>query len=156
MKERNNLELNRTLTATVYIINGDKVLLHKHKKYNTLFPVGGHIEADELPHEAALREAYEESGLKVKLYNNEEQLELGRVQQLPRPINLLLENIGHEKENIDFIYFATTDTFELCPEDGESREFYWLTKEDIENNPNIKPHIKGMALQALKVVIGIE
>lgn len=83
MNERNNLELNRTLTATVYIINGDKVLLHKHKKYNTLFPVGGHIEADELPHEAALREAYEESGLKVKLYNNEEQLELGRVQQLP-------------------------------------------------------------------------
>lgn len=146
------MELNRTLTATVYIINDDKVLLHKHKKYNALFPVGGHIEADEIPHETALREAYEESGLKVKLYNNEEQLELGRVQQLPRPMNLLLENIGHEKENIDFIYFATTDTFELCPGDGESREFYWLTKEDIENNPNIKPHIKGMAIRALEVV----
>jgi len=42
-----------------------------------LFPVGGHIEADELPHEAALREAYEESGLQVKLHNDEEQLELG-------------------------------------------------------------------------------
>lgn len=54
-------------------------MLHKHKKYNSLFHVGCHIEADELPHEAALREVYEESGLKVKLYNNEEQLELGRV-----------------------------------------------------------------------------
>jgi 8-oxo-dGTP pyrophosphatase MutT (NUDIX family) len=66
------------------IVNGGKVQLLKHKKYNTLFPVGGHIEADELPHEAALREAYEESELKVKLCNNEEQLELGRVQQLAR------------------------------------------------------------------------
>lgn len=146
------MNLDRTLTSTVYIINCDKVLLHKHKKYNTLFPVGGHIEYGELPHEAALREAYEESGLKVKLYNNEEQLELGRVQQLPRPMNLLLENIGHERENIDFIYFATIDTFEVCPEDGESREFYWLTKEDIEGNINIKPHIKEMAQQALKML----
>lgn len=151
MKERINLELSRTLTATVYIINDNKVLLHKHKRYNTLFPVGGHIEAGELPHEAALREAYEESGLKVKLYNNEEQLVLARVQQLPRPMHLLLENIGHPKENIDFIYFATTDTFEVYPGDGESREFYWLTREEIEGNHNIKPHIKSMALQSLKI-----
>ena len=115
--------MNRSLTATVYIINGDKVLLHRHKKYIALFPVGGHIEAEELPYEAALREAYEKSGLKVKLYNNEDQLELGRVQQLPRPMNLLLENIGHERENIDFIYFATTDTFELYPGDGEAENF---------------------------------
>jgi len=120
------MQLNRTITATVYIVNQEKVLLHMHKKFNTLFPVGGHMEADELPHEAALREAYEESGLNVELYNNEEQLELGRVQQLPRPMNLLLENIGHEKENIDFIYFATTNTFELNPSNGESSEFYWL------------------------------
>ncbi|WP_346914165.1 hypothetical protein [Clostridium sp.] len=57
-----------------------------------------------------------------------------------------------DKENIDFIYFATTDTFEMCPREGESREFYWLTKEEIECNPNIKPHIKEMALQELKIL----
>ena len=70
----------------------------------------------EITQEVALREVHEESGLKVELYNDELQLELelGRVRQLPRPINLLLENIGHEKENIDFIYFATSDTFEVC------------------------------------------
>ncbi|PRR84561.1 NUDIX hydrolase [Clostridium vincentii] len=144
------MKFNRTLTATVYIVNKDKVLLHNHKKYNTIFPVGGHIEADELPHEAALREAYEESGLKVNLYNDEKQLDLGRVQQLPRPINLLLENIGHEQENIDFIYFATTDTLNLRPGRGESSEFYWLTKEEIISNEDIKPHIREMALRALE------
>lgn len=149
------MQLNRSLTATVYIINGDKALLHKHKKYNTLFPVGGHIEADELPHEAAIREAYEESGLKVKLYNNEEQLELGQVQQFARPMNLLLENKGHAKENIDFIYFATTATYSVCPSKGESSEFYRLTKEEIDSNESIKPHIRRMDLQALKVVSGI-
>ena len=64
------MNFNRTLTSTVYIVNNNRVLLHLHKKYKTLFPVGGHIEANELPHEAALREAYEESGLYVKLYND--------------------------------------------------------------------------------------
>jgi len=148
------MELTRTLTATVYIVNNGKVLLHNHKKFNTLFPVGGHMEANELPHETALREAYEESGLNVKLYSDEEQLGLGRVKQLPRPMNLLLENIGHDKENIDFIYFAISDTFDLNPANGESKEFHWLSKYEIERDDNLMPHIKGMALQALTVVSG--
>lgn len=144
--------LNRTLTATVYVVNDDKVLLHRHKKYNTLFPVGGHLEPNELPHEAAIREVYEEAGLIVELYNEEERLDLGRVRQLPNPMNLLLENIGYPKENIDFIYFAKTEESELTPGVGESKDFFWLTKEEIEGADEIKPHIKSMALRALRVV----
>ena len=146
------MNFNRTLTSTVYIVNNNRVLLHIHKKYKTLFLVGGHIEANELPHEAALREAYEESGLYVKLYNDEEQLNLGRVKQIPRPINLLLENIGHEKENIDFIYFAKSDSDNTNPRNGESEEFYWLSREELLKNDNIKPHIKEMSLKALEIL----
>ena len=47
---------NKSITATVYVINDGKVLLHQHKKYKTWFPLGGHIEEDEFPHEAAIRE----------------------------------------------------------------------------------------------------
>lgn len=110
------------------------------------------MEPEELPHETAIREVYEESGLKIELYNDEDQLELGRVRQLHRPINVLLENIGHTVENIDFIYFAKTDEEMLKPQDGESKEFYWMSKDEIINNDNIKPHIKTMALKALKAV----
>lgn len=142
--------MNYTKTSSVYIVNNNKVLLHNHKKYNSLFPVGGHIEEYELPHEAALREVYEESGLQVTLYNDEQILELGRVEQLPRPINLLHENIGHERENIDFIYFATSDTYKIQPGKGESKEFYWFSMEEIKNNKNIKCHVKSMAIKALE------
>lgn len=147
------MELDRTLTATVYIVNDDKVLLHKHKKFNSLFPVGGHMESHELPHETAIREAFEESGLNVSLYNNELKMDLGRVVQLPRPIDVLLENVGHEKENIDFIYFAYSNEFEIKPSNGESKEFYWLTKSDVEKNEDIKPHIREMALKALHTLV---
>lgn len=146
------MNLNRTLTSTVYVINKGRVLLHLHKKHNSLFPLGGNMEPEELPHETAIREVYEESGLKIELYSNENQLELGRVKQLHRPINVLLENVGHPIENIDFIYFAKTDEEKLQPQDGESKEFYWMSKDEIINNDNIKPHIKTMALKALNTV----
>ena len=76
---------NREMTATVYIIDDTKVLLHMHKKYNTWFPVGGHIEPHELPDEAAVREAYEESGFEVELYDNSEDTKLNIVKCLPVP-----------------------------------------------------------------------
>ncbi|MCB2305612.1 NUDIX domain-containing protein [Clostridium estertheticum] len=146
------MNLDRTLTATVYIVNKGKVLLHMHKKHKTLFPLGGHMNPEELPHETAIREVYEESGLIIELYNDEEKLQLGKVRQLYRPMNVLLENIGQPIENIDFIYFATTDVDKVHPQDGESKELYWLSKDEIISDENIKPHIKSMALRALEVL----
>lgn len=143
------MELNRTMTATVYVLKDDKVLLHYHKKYNTLFPLGGHIQPNELPDEAAVREVYEESGLKVSLLHNDEKIELGNVKQIHNPMYLLLENIGQTVENIDFIYFATTEEDVLKPQEGESTQFYWLSREEIIKNKNIKQHIKEIALKAL-------
>ena len=142
----------RSMTATVYVLNENKVLLHLHKKHNTLFPIGGHIEKGELPQEAALREVDEECGLRVSLFSEEKKLEMSRVQQLVNPQYTLLENIGKEVENIDFIYFATTEEWECSPQDGESREFYWLTEEEILNDTQIKEHIRIMAIEALHIV----
>lgn len=144
------MNFNRTLTATTYIIYNHKVLLHMHKKHKSLFPVGGHMLPDELPHETAIREAYEESGLKVKLINDQKQLGMTRVRQLNNPRYTLLENIGHEIENIDFIYFALADSNKVNPQKGESKDLYWMSREDIMQSDNIKEHIRIMALEALE------
>ena len=142
----------KSLTATVYVINRNKVLLHRHKKYNSLFPVGGHLEEGELPQEAAIREVKEEAGLVVNIWSAEKDLGLTRVRQLINPQYTLLENMGKEVENIDFIYFAETNE-EICkPVEGESKEFYWLTEEQIKQDDSIKEHIKVMALEALHKV----
>lgn len=143
------IKLNRTLTSTVYVINKNRVLLHLHKKHKSLFPVGGHMLPNELPHETAIREAYEESGLNIKLISNEKELGMTRVKQLHNPRYTLLENIGHEVENIDFIYFALSDTDKVNPQKGESKDLYWMTREDIINADNIKEHVRIMALEAL-------
>ena len=72
-----------------------------------------------------------------------------RVRQLNNPQYTLLENIGKVVENIDFIYFATADSDQVSPQKGESKDLYWLSKEEIIDNPNIKEHIRIMALEAL-------
>lgn len=146
------MKYSKTITSSVYVVYNNKVLLHRHKKYNTLFPLGGKMNEDEVPHETAIREVYEESGLKIQLYNRDSELDLGRVVQLHSPMHTLLENVGHEVENIDFIYFARAFSNEVRPQTGESKELYWFTKEEIENNDNIKPHVKVMALDALRIL----
>ena len=146
------MNLDKTLTSSVYVVHEGKVLLHIHKKYKKLFPLGGHMEVNELPHETAIREVLEESGLSIKLYNPDRKLELGRVIQLHKPMHILLENVGHVVENIDFIYFAIAVNDKLNPAIGESKEFYWFSKKDIENSDQINPHVKQMALDALNTI----
>ena len=149
------MKYSKTITSSVYVVYDNKVLLHRHKKYNTLFPLGGKMSEEEVPHEAAIREVYEESGLEVELYNRDSELDLGRVIQLHSPMHTLLENVGHEVENIDFIYFAIAFSNEVRPQKGESKELYWFTKEEIESNDTIKPHVKVMAIDALRILSNI-
>ena len=51
-------------TASVYIIDdGGRLLLHHHRRLNRWLQMGGHVEGNEPPDLAALREGSEESGL---------------------------------------------------------------------------------------------
>ena len=54
-------------TVSVYVVHENKVLLHIHKVLGIWLPPGGHIELDEDPNEAAVREAKEETGLDIEL-----------------------------------------------------------------------------------------
>jgi 8-oxo-dGTP pyrophosphatase MutT (NUDIX family) len=54
------------MTAAGFLVVDNKVLLVKHKKLGIWLAPGGHIDEDELPHEAAEREFWEETAVKVK------------------------------------------------------------------------------------------
>ena len=144
------MHYNKSITATVYVVNGGRVLLHQHKKYKTWFPLGGHIEEDEFPHEAAVREVKEESGFDVSLCKTElaPDIDLARVERVPAPFCLLHEGIGSAETFFDFIYIAETTETEPHPEGGESREFRWFSREELLSY-DIKPHIRNTAIAVL-------
>jgi ADP-ribose pyrophosphatase YjhB (NUDIX family) len=53
--------MKKQYTATVFILQDDKVLLIYHKKLKKWLPPGGHLEEGELPSAGAIREAKEET-----------------------------------------------------------------------------------------------
>src|SRR5690348_3990094 len=91
--------ITRDFTATTFIVHAQRTLLLHHRKLGMWLPPGGHIDAHELPDQAALREVREESGLEVELLSQGRLL--GRVYVLPQPYCILLEKISPGHQHID-------------------------------------------------------
>jgi 8-oxo-dGTP pyrophosphatase MutT (NUDIX family) len=95
----------RHFTVAVFVVWEGKVLLHLHRKLGIWLPPGGHIERDELPDDAALREVFEGTGIRVELIG-EKREDIEDPVQLRRPAGVQLENIEPSHQHIDLIYFA--------------------------------------------------
>ena len=139
-------------TVEVFIVHKNKILLRKHDKYKIWLSVGGHIELNEDPNEAAIREVKEEVGLDIKLDDSlKKNREKDNTIELIPPyfLNRHFVNLNHE--HITFVYFATSNTDKII-ENSEKEireECKWFTKEEIENE-KILPNVKFYALNALK------
>lgn len=149
--------MNKHFTVSVFIIHNKKVLLHLHKKAKKILPLGGHIESNELPEETCMREVFEESGLKVKLYNpvNEElkkSCELSGEKLLINPIHTILGEVEPNHYHVDFIYYATSESSQVSPQTGESKLLKWYSKKDLEESSNIQENILNMAKEALELL----
>ncbi len=144
-------------TVSVYIVRDNAVLLHIHKKLGIWLPPGGHIELDEDPVEAVLREAQEEAGLAITLVGEKPEnfgtiyaaLEITR----PRFLQKHFFDVSHTHQHIDFVYFATASEGDVRPE-IQGGEIRWLTKENIESMPEILPDVRKYALKAIEEIGG--
>lgn len=152
------MSIERHFTASVYIVHKDKVLLHLHKRAKIMLPLGGHIEVNELPEETCVREAKEESGLNIDLYNpNINKLlknskELGVEKVLINPMYTVLCEVDCNHYHIDLVYYATAESFETIPEYGESNLLKWFSKEDLKHIYNTPHNVLVMANEALKLL----
>ncbi len=128
--------MQRQFTATVYILHQDKVLLIKHEKYAKWMPPGGHLEPNELPHEAAIREALEEANVAVEILSQENiQLDTPGAKTIPRPHQCLLEQIPAYKDqpphqHIDMIYLGRP-----LSKVTETESVRWFNLSEIEALP---------------------
>ncbi len=102
-----------------------------HKRLGKWLQPGGHVELDEDPNQAAIREAKEETGFDVSLVGAPRLLELeGNEHDIIPPKFLNRHPYNDTHEHVDFTYFATITGGELKPEEGV--EIRWFTKEDLE------------------------
>ena len=141
-------------TVDVYVVYKNKVLLRKHDKHKIWLVLGGHIELDEDPVQAAIREVKEEVGLDVEIMGNPcsgAEAEENNKELIP-PKFLNMHSITDTHEHISFVYFSLSKTDKIVQQEKEiSEECRWVTKEELEDpSLNLKPHVKRYAELALK------
>lgn len=142
-------------TASVYIVFDGQVLLHKHKIHNIWLPPGGHIELDEDPNEAVVREAKEETGLDVELIGEGRQYDSpfgSRDLIPPRFLSRHYFDTARTHEHVDLAYFARSKSADARHE-IEGGEIRWFSKEELEKNEaGIVPDVQHHALTALEAL----
>ena len=137
-----DMETTRHFVATVYVVNEGAVALHEHESLDMWLPPGGHVDRDELPHEAAKRETREEIGLEVDLVTSDgDELHSETARALPEPQHFLLEDIDvHDgdvaHQHVDFVYYGHAANRAIDPAPGEAPAdaWAWFTVEDLEAN----------------------
>ena len=59
--------MRRHFTVSGFVVEGDRTLLHWHQKLQLWLPPGGHIDPDEDPVQATVREVLEETGIAAEV-----------------------------------------------------------------------------------------
>jgi 8-oxo-dGTP pyrophosphatase MutT (NUDIX family) len=93
-------------TVAVFVVHDGKILLIHHRQLDKWLPLGGHIELDEDPEQAALREAKEESGLDVELLGERPPTTSPGTRALIAPRFLDIHRISGTHEHIGMMYWA--------------------------------------------------
>lgn len=96
----------RDLAATVFVAWKGRLLLHRHRTLGLWLPCGGHVEPDEVPDDAAVREVLEEAGVRVELVGERALAGVDGPRQLVRPRGVQLETIRPGHEHVDLIYLG--------------------------------------------------
>lgn len=116
-------------------------------------PIGGHIELDEDPEEAAIREAREESGLDVTLCGTRPTFAVTGTKALIPPIFLDIHSINKTHKHVALMYLATTTSNKVTLAQNEHTDIRWFSQKDLDNlSYNLKDSIKYYAKQALKIM----
>lgn len=129
-----------TVSAFIVRLDGDepRVLFHRHKAFGIWIQPGGHVEVDEQPWGALVRELREETG-----YEPGALMVLqppGRLAQLhvavlhPQPVCVQTHAIVTSTEHFhtDLVYALVAAAAPAgTPAAGESRSFAWLTRAEV-------------------------
>jgi 8-oxo-dGTP pyrophosphatase MutT (NUDIX family) len=139
--------------AEVFVVHNNKVLLRLHDKYKMWLSVGGHIELDEDPNMAAVREVKEEVGLDITLWDGNKQISIDKPEftELTPPVAMNRHPINETHTHISMIYFATATTDVVVPE-KETDEWRWLGREDLDSIQDLREDIRFYAKRALEIL----
>lgn len=137
------------LVVAGYIFSKDKVLLVHHKKLDLWLPVGGHLNKDETPDKALLREIKEETGLDVELIKNAMPLEGNVRENLAVPFHVNVHSVG-DHDHCCLFYICKALNAEKIVINKELKNFRWFSREELHNK-EVPLDVRGIGLRAFEL-----
>jgi len=133
-----------------YVIHKDKVLLIHHKKLDIWLPVGGHINENETPDQAVIREVKEEVGLDIEILNHSNIPLEGNIRKnLSLPFYVNVHSVG-DHDHCCFFYLCKTINPEELKINNEVKDCGWFSKEEL-NKPHVPADVRNIALKAFEL-----
>ena len=142
-------------TVAIFVVQANRVLLIHHRKLDKWLPLGGHIELEEDPEQAALREAREESGLEVELIGERPPTTEPGTRALIAPRFLDIHRITETHEHIGMIYWARPKNGTLTLAELEHHDLRWCSSADLDAlQPAMSNAVKWYCRQAIEEIRG--
>jgi 8-oxo-dGTP pyrophosphatase MutT (NUDIX family) len=129
--------MERHFTVTGFVIDGDRTLLHWHKKLRIWLPPGGHIDANEDPVQAVLREVREETGIVAEIVSGGRAFSFTNVTALATPFSIIVADVAEGDDvhqHIDFSYVVRPVASTPRGEPEEDHGFVWVSEDELRRN----------------------
>lgn len=142
-------------TVAIFVVHNGRILLIHHRNLDRWLPLGGHIELDEDPEQAALREAKEESGLDVELLGERPPTTEPGTRALIAPRFLDIHRINSTHEHIGMIFWARPASGQLTLSPSEHHDIRWCSAADLDAlQPAMSAAVKWYCHKAIEEISG--
>jgi 8-oxo-dGTP pyrophosphatase MutT (NUDIX family) len=153
--------MERHLTVSGFVVHEGQVALHWHRKVGLWLPAGGHIEPNEDPVEAVLREIREEFAVEAEIMSLAPRVDYaGGPKQLEPPYTILTFPFPDPPhEHIDLVYFCRlVSGYPGVCHDAEN-PICWFTLDALQAGAGshngadvpLPPDVQALAIEALRL-----
>ena len=151
----------RHFTASgIVLSDDDHILLIEHRKLGWWLYPGGHIDANEDPAQAVIREVAEETGITCQIIA-ESRFSHPAVAVLPAPFTICVQDIPADAkdaphQHIDMVYVLTPRSGQAAPQIEEVTGCAWVPLDkvgDLDTPPEL-PALIGRAVEYAHAVRG--
>jgi 8-oxo-dGTP pyrophosphatase MutT (NUDIX family) len=142
--------MQRHFTVTGFVAQNGRTALHWHR-LGLWLPPGGHIESNEDPLQAVLREVREEIGLEVEVIPTAEGFRYDGPPQLPVPATIAIydlvdgdRQVRAHHQHIDLVYFTRPHSASAVPaSDRDEDAWLWVDAAQLRGDAELTHPTSG-------------
>ena len=139
--------MERHFTVSGFVVEGDSTLLHWHRKLQLWLPPGGHVDPDEDPLQAVMREVLEETGITADVVPQAPAMTFTNIPQLPPPLAIIVAEVADgPHQHIDMSYALRPRDGVASIEPEMDHGFIWVSARQLRQDEHLALASCGVAV----------